>query len=212
MVLVVGLEGGRWAIASKTHHCMVDGVGSVGVAEVLLDAEPAPDHDADDPDADLALPDVHDDEHGSWVNWMPPVLALRAARAGADVVLHPRKLVETAQRARATAELLLRDELVAAPPASINAPIGAHRSFRVVEVELDAVKAMKRALGGTVNDVVSRPSPAPCATCWSTAARRRPRPGCARWCRWTCGRPRPARRSATRSPRCSSRSRSASAT
>jgi len=40
MVLIEGLEHGRWALAHKTHHCLVDGVGSVDVAYLLLDAEP----------------------------------------------------------------------------------------------------------------------------------------------------------------------------
>ena len=40
MALIEGLEGGRWAIAHKTHHCLVDGVGSVDVAYLLLDREP----------------------------------------------------------------------------------------------------------------------------------------------------------------------------
>ena len=38
MALVEGLADGRWAIATKTHHCMVDGVGSVDVGHMLLDA------------------------------------------------------------------------------------------------------------------------------------------------------------------------------
>ena len=40
MALVEGLADGRWAIATKTHHCMVDGVGSVDVGHVLLDTTP----------------------------------------------------------------------------------------------------------------------------------------------------------------------------
>jgi len=40
MVLVEGLSGGRWALATKTHHCMVDGVGSLDVGHLLLDATP----------------------------------------------------------------------------------------------------------------------------------------------------------------------------
>ena len=31
LVLVYGLEQGRWALIQKTHHCLVDGVGSVDV-------------------------------------------------------------------------------------------------------------------------------------------------------------------------------------
>ncbi len=42
MVLVEGLEHGRWALATKTHHCLVDGVGSVDVMHLLFDAEPSP--------------------------------------------------------------------------------------------------------------------------------------------------------------------------
>ena len=38
--LVEGLAGNRWALATKTHHCMVDGVGSVDVAYVMLDDSP----------------------------------------------------------------------------------------------------------------------------------------------------------------------------
>src|SRR3954471_15770970 len=41
-VLLDGLAGGRWALVTKTHHCLVDGVGSVDVGHVLLDAEPSP--------------------------------------------------------------------------------------------------------------------------------------------------------------------------
>jgi diacylglycerol O-acyltransferase len=154
MVLVEGLEDGRWAIGSKTHHCMVDGVGSVGVAEILLDVEPDPKRTADDHDEELPHPAHHDDEHGSWWRWTPPGLAVRAARVGVDVALHPGQLADAAGRARAVAEMLLHDEVVAAPQSSINVPIGAHRRFTVVDVELDSVKAIKRNLGGTVNDVV----------------------------------------------------------
>ena len=42
MVLLDGLAGGRWALVSKTHHCLVDGVGSVDVVDLLLGAKPAP--------------------------------------------------------------------------------------------------------------------------------------------------------------------------
>ena len=40
MTLVDGLQGGRWALVSKTHHCLVDGVGSVDIGHLLLDDSP----------------------------------------------------------------------------------------------------------------------------------------------------------------------------
>ena len=42
MVLLDGLIDGRWALICKTHHCLVDGVGSVDATDLLLDTEPAP--------------------------------------------------------------------------------------------------------------------------------------------------------------------------
>ena len=42
MALVDGLAGGRWALATKTHHCLVDGMGSVDVGQILLDAGASP--------------------------------------------------------------------------------------------------------------------------------------------------------------------------
>src|SRR4029077_4106323 len=38
--LVEGLEGGRWAMISKVHHCMVDGVSATDLLSVLLDVSP----------------------------------------------------------------------------------------------------------------------------------------------------------------------------
>src|SRR5665809_148177 len=37
-----GLEGGRFAMISKTHHAMVDGVAGVDIATVLFDLTPEP--------------------------------------------------------------------------------------------------------------------------------------------------------------------------
>ena len=42
IVLLDGLADSRWALVWKTHHCLVDGVGSVDIVDVLFDAGPAP--------------------------------------------------------------------------------------------------------------------------------------------------------------------------
>ena len=44
-MLLDGLADGRWALVWKTHHCLVDGVGSVGIIDLLLDSEPVPRRD-----------------------------------------------------------------------------------------------------------------------------------------------------------------------
>jgi WS/DGAT/MGAT family acyltransferase len=75
-----------------------------------------------------------------------------AAGAGLHAALHPRDALE---RSRALAELIVRDEvLAAAPRTSLNVPIGQGRRFAVVRVPLAELKAIGRGLGGSVNDVV----------------------------------------------------------
>lgn len=153
VVLLDGLEDGRWALVSKTHHCLVDGVGSVDAAYKLLDLEPDTGNGAPGP--------AHEDDdelpHEERTGLAPALIAkaaaagLHAAQSGVHAALHPREAWHTS---RAVAEFLVRDELMAAPASSINVPIGGRRRFEVVRVSLDDLKAIRHRLGGTVNDVV----------------------------------------------------------
>ena len=145
MTLVTGLEGGCWAICTKTHHCLVDGVGSVDAAYLLLDPEP---------DVHPTPPPEMLTTDGANVLLRAPGAIAHGARAGIDAALHPSKLLDALARSRAMAELVARDEFVAAPRTSLNNPIGVHRRFDVVRVPLADVKLIKNRLGGTVNDVV----------------------------------------------------------
>ena len=145
VTLVDGLAGGRWALASKTHHCLVDGVGSWDIGHVLLDASPeAP------PLPPTPLPATEEsDGHGRF--WLTPGLVVHGARAGLDAALHPRDSLE---RVRAAAELILREEVVGAPHSSLNGELSGTRQFATVRLDLGDVKAIKDRRGGTVNDVV----------------------------------------------------------
>jgi diacylglycerol O-acyltransferase / wax synthase len=144
MVLLEGLEGGRWALANKTHHCMVDGVGSVDVGHVLLDASPEP------PDDDFE-PRVSEPGHEPAAPLRAAAAAVNAARSGAGAALHPRRSLG---RVRDAVDWILREEVLAAPDSSINTEIGKHRRFAVVRADLAEVKTVKSAVGATVNEVV----------------------------------------------------------
>ena len=153
IVLLDGLADGRWALVSKTHHCLVDGVGSVDVVDLLLDAKPAP-REPSAPQRARCRP------LEAWHGWLqhPPEpvgqaagAGLAAARAGAHALMHPREALE---RSRAVIDLLVRDELIAAPRSSLNVPIGATRRIATVHVELQELQKVRSALGGKVNDVV----------------------------------------------------------
>jgi WS/DGAT/MGAT family acyltransferase len=156
VVLLDGLDNGRWALVTKTHHAMVDGVGSVDVGYLLLDTEPQP---AVRSTQGGTSPPPRTDDHRSRraevagaLRWLPEQ-ALHAARRGADVALHPRKAAELLERSRATVEVLVRDELIGAPQTSLNTVIGGTRSFAVGRAPLADLKTIKNTLGGTVNDV-----------------------------------------------------------
>jgi len=79
---------------------------------------------------------------------------LRLGARGVNASLHPKWARETLSRSRALAELLVKDEVIAAPPSSINVPIGTRRRLSVTAVPLSHLKEIKASLGGTVNDVV----------------------------------------------------------
>jgi WS/DGAT/MGAT family acyltransferase len=147
MTLLDGLEGGRWALATKTHHCLVDGVGSLDIGNMLLSA--SADEEPPAPDRPPAVDDTDEPRGGR--SWLSPGLIARGARASVGAALHPR---ESLNRVRAAAELVVRDELVAAPQSSLNGPMSGTRHFATVQLGLEDIKATKRRLGGTVNDVV----------------------------------------------------------
>jgi diacylglycerol O-acyltransferase / wax synthase len=143
MVLLDGLADGRWALVYKTHHCLADGIGSADLIGLLLGAEPAPHEPSETRDGWLPHPPA-------------PVgrvagAGIAAARVGAHAMMHPREALE---RSRGVIDLLVRDELIAAPRSSLNVPIGTTRRIATVHVELGKLQEVRSALGGTVNDVV----------------------------------------------------------
>lgn len=144
-----GLAGGRWALATKAHHCLVDGISGASVATALLDAEPDPAPDSKGIAEAMETPEQEEEgEHGR-------LSRLRGAVGdGIDVARHPRRLGSALTRSRAMAEMLVRDELIGAPHTSLNQAIGAGRRLAAVDVPLDRLKQIKDELGGTVNDVV----------------------------------------------------------
>ena len=158
MTFIEGLKGGGWALATKTHHCLVDGVGSVDVISLMLDTEPC------SPDPEPTLLPGHP-ERSLLTELIPRSRTLgqaadagvRATSAALTTARHPRSAWE---RSRAVAELLVRDELIGAPRTSLNLPIGSTRRFTVVRAALSELQEIRSALGGSVNDAVL----AACAT------------------------------------------------
>ena len=152
--LVEGVADGRFALLSKTHHALVDGVSGVDIATVLFDTSPEP--------LPVAPPD-HE--------WMPRPLPSRAqlladalleratvpgelARGVRAALRGPRTVAAGVTRALGSMGALAWTGLKAAPSSPFNVRIGPHRRFTWVRADLGEFKAVKDSLGGTVNDVV----------------------------------------------------------
>jgi diacylglycerol O-acyltransferase / wax synthase len=146
--LVEGLSGGRFAVITKTHHAMVDGLASMDVGALLLDATPEPRETAADgwcpepePSAlDLAADAVRDAIRRPWTVFDV------VGRAGADV----REVVAGVERAVST----LVSATGGRPVHPLNAVIGEQRRFGTAAATLADHRAVRAACGGTVNDVV----------------------------------------------------------
>jgi diacylglycerol O-acyltransferase / wax synthase len=145
--MVEGLSEGRWALLSKVHHCMVDGVAATDLMSVMFDDDaatpsPAAEHWAPGPEPTGV------ELLARGIGWraIDPASQLRSALSA-----WPQMLSGAASMARA---------LTAAAPAlrpatsSLTGPIGPHRTWSWATVSLAEVKRMRQALGGTVNDIV----------------------------------------------------------
>ena len=143
-VLLDGLDSGRWALVTKTHHCLVDGMGSVDAGQILLDTERSPRRRRPAPHWSIAPPGGH-------APAVHPGLLVRDAKAGASALRHPGR---TLSQAMAISDVVVHEELIAAPDSSLNGPLSATRAYDSVRVELAELDGIRHALGGTLNDVV----------------------------------------------------------
>ena len=144
MWVIEGLEDGHWAILSKTHHCMVDGVSGTDLLTVILDHEPEP-----------VRPEVEE-----WIAEDEPSTARLVASSLAERAASPYEAWRTLRAAGRQGRDVVRglgaltDLVRPTPASSINGPIGPHRRWAWARATLAEVKAVRVALGGTVNDVV----------------------------------------------------------
>ncbi|WP_308280108.1 WS/DGAT/MGAT family O-acyltransferase [Pseudonocardia oceani] len=149
--LVEGLEDGGFAIITKTHHAMVDGLSSIDIGSVLLDL----------------TPDPRPSEPDGWAPAREPSSVSLAVDAVLDQLRRPQHALGTARRAvadvqtaagavaqTAGAVLAAVSTTKAARTHPLNAAIGRQRRYGTSAGELDDYKAVRKVHGGTVNDVV----------------------------------------------------------
>jgi diacylglycerol O-acyltransferase / wax synthase len=152
--LVEGLAENQWAIISKVHHCMVDGIAGTDLMQLMFD---------------LSADATHD-EPKDWTPQRSPSGVQLAAGAVASAIAHPARalasLPSTGGVGRVAKGLLdstksiastvpsLAKQAVMPMARSLNGPIGPHRRWAWTEGAIDEFKTIRMALGGSVNDVV----------------------------------------------------------
>ena len=152
LYLVEGLARNRFALVTKTHHAMIDGIGAIEIGQVILDVTANP---ADDPER----------------LWMPepePSQVRLVTDAVSEVVRRPGELVENVRAAvEDVASLarkafgvvsgvtdLLTTAVRPAPSGPLNVRVSRARRFAVAKAQLADLKKVRATHGGTVNDVV----------------------------------------------------------
>jgi diacylglycerol O-acyltransferase / wax synthase len=150
MWVIDGLSDDRWALLSKVHHCMVDGIAGTDLLGVIMDAEP---------DARVAPADA-------WTPACEPArldLGRESLRMALESVTGAVSGLAQAARRPARAWDGFRNiavglgRLIAPSPragGSLTGAIGPHRRWTRTRASLDDIKAVRKAFGGTVNDVV----------------------------------------------------------
>jgi WS/DGAT/MGAT family acyltransferase len=152
MTLVEGLSGNRFALVTKTHYALVDGVAAIDLGQVILDPSPKPRR---------VTPEV-------WTPQPLPGPVELVAGAVGDLVRTPSRLPETVQMGLSDARHLLgriggtatgmfsaaRTATRPAPASPLNAVIGEQRRFAMTRTELDSYRLVRKEYGVTVNDVV----------------------------------------------------------
>ena len=150
--VIEGLGEDRWALISKVHHSMVDGIAGTDLYRVIFDFTPEP-----------SPPGAVDDRTVG----AEPSAALLAARAALDMAALPARQAlalsraaakpgHTLQQAAGTARAIakLAPSLWPASGSSLSGQIGRERRYTWARASLNDIRMVKRELGGTMNDVV----------------------------------------------------------
>ena len=152
--LVEGLAEDRWAIISKVHHCMVDGVAGSDLMQLMFDLDPDAKHEAPKDWTPRRSPSSLEIMAGSVTESLSHPLQQLATSPG--LASPTRAVKELAASGKTLAQTVpsIAKQAVTPTARSLNGPIGPHRRWAWTEGKFEEFKAVRTAFGGTVNDVV----------------------------------------------------------
>jgi diacylglycerol O-acyltransferase len=149
--LVDGLPGEGQALLIKLHHSLSDGIGSLALVAQLFDQEPDTADGREDPS------ETWPEESSPSRPWLLGRAALHALRRPFELVATSIELARSAGRVRAAVDAVTGTELaapLATPRLPFHGPITDRRSVAFRDLPLDHVKAIAKASGTHVNDVL----------------------------------------------------------
>jgi WS/DGAT/MGAT family acyltransferase len=152
--LVEGLADDRWALISKVHHCMVDGVAGTDLMQLMFDLDPNASHDAPQDWTPRRSPSGVEVMAGSVTESLThPLQQLTSTPTVSGAVRALKGLADSGRTLVQTVPSLAKQALT--PTArSLNGQIGPHRRWAWTEGKFEEFKTVRTAFGGTVNDVV----------------------------------------------------------
>jgi WS/DGAT/MGAT family acyltransferase len=149
--VIGGLAGGRFALLTKVHHCMVDGVGGVELLGVLLDAMASNEPSKVPPWRPRPAPGGGELVRDTMLRRGQRLLNL--GRNLRPAVSDPRRSVRAIGNGIGALWSLVTSGIQRPHATPFNGPVGRYRRTAWLSMNLNAVKALGKKLGGTVNDV-----------------------------------------------------------
>ncbi len=150
---VEGVGAGKFAVISKVHHCLIDGISGIDLLAAFMgksaEYRPEPSDHRWVPRSPPSPLQLLRDEAGRRAS-LPGKLLSQAVEA----VRRPEDTLDDATHAASGLLRALRKSFTPASETPLNVPIGPHRRFDWTRFDLDIVREVKTKLGGTVNDIV----------------------------------------------------------
>lgn len=154
LYLVEGLEEDRWAIISKVHHCMVDGVAGTDLMQLMFDLSPDATHEEPKDWTPQRDPSTLSLVAGALTDGVSNPLRQLASMPGVGTAVRAAKDVAGSAGTLASTVPSLAKQAITPTARSLNGHIGPHRRWAWTSGKFEEFKAVRTALGGTVNDVV----------------------------------------------------------
>lgn len=153
MWVVDGLQGDRFGLVLKAHHCMVDGIAGVDLLAALLRLDPEA---TEQPDAPRWIPQPQPSSARLLGDelWRRASLPFTLLGRAPQAIAHPVETIDSVRESVAAVAETIQAGLRPTTATPLNPEIGPYRRFDWTQTEIARVKEIRKHLGGTLNDVV----------------------------------------------------------